>query len=267
MDLAYPIRNVDRTIGARLSGEITARYGDAGLPDGTINVRLSGTAGQSFGAWLTPGIALRLKGPANDYVGKGMGGGLISIAPPRGPSIPHAAGNAVLYGATGGRIFISGRVGQRFAVRNSGAVAVAEGCSDHGCEYMTGGVVVILGEAGRNFAAGMTGGTASRPPSIRQRDRSAARPRGGALRRYFAPDRLRSNRRRDRQFQRFLGDLRGRAIGEKVAHRPDGGAPATRMRQALAGQKESRLFQVLHDLGHEPTAQAPVDDPVVIGER
>ncbi|MCH8982674.1 MAG: glutamate synthase large subunit [Acidobacteria bacterium] len=160
VDLAYPIRNVDRTIGARLSGEITARYGAEGLPDGTINVRLSGTAGQSFGAWLTRGIALRLKGPANDYVGKGMGGGLISIAPPRGHSIPHAAGNAVLYGATGGRIFISGRVGQRFAVRNSGAVAVAEGCSDHGCEYMTGGVVVILGEAGRNFAAGMTGGTA-----------------------------------------------------------------------------------------------------------
>lgn len=158
--LSYPIRNVDRTVGARLSGEIAKRHGDVGLPDGTIEVRLSGTAGQSLGAWLSPGVSLLLEGPANDYVGKGMAGGLISVAPVRNVSIPQGAGNAVLYGATGGRLFIAGRVGQRFAVRNSGAIAVVEGCSDHGCEYMTGGTVVILGEVGRNFAAGMTGGKA-----------------------------------------------------------------------------------------------------------
>ncbi len=160
VELSYPIRNVDRSVGARLSGEISARYGDAGLPDGTVEIWLSGTAGQSFGAWLAPGVALRLQGMANDFVGKGMGGGLISVAPRRSGSVPHAAGNAVLYGATGGRLFLSGRVGQRFAVRNSGATAVVEGCSDHGCEYMTGGVVAVLGDVGRNFAAGMTGGLA-----------------------------------------------------------------------------------------------------------
>jgi glutamate synthase domain-containing protein 2/glutamate synthase domain-containing protein 1/glutamate synthase domain-containing protein 3 len=160
VDLNYPVRNIDRTVGARLSGEIAAVHGDEGLPEGTVNVRLSGTAGQSFGAWLSPGIALRLNGPANDFVGKGMAGGLITVSPRRTERVPQAAGNAVLYGATGGMVFLAGRVGQRFAVRNSGATAVVEGCSDHGCEYMTGGTVVIIGEVGRNFAAGMTGGTA-----------------------------------------------------------------------------------------------------------
>ena len=158
--LSYPIRNVDRSVGARLSGDIAARYGDDGLPEGTIDVLLSGTAGQSFGAWLSRGVSLRLQGTANDYVGKGMGGGVISVTPRRSGSTPHAAGNAVLYGATGGRVFLGGRVGQRFAVRNSGATAVVEGCSDHGCEYMTGGLVVVIGDVGRNFAAGMTGGAA-----------------------------------------------------------------------------------------------------------
>jgi glutamate synthase (ferredoxin) len=160
--LAYPIRNIDRAIGARLSGAITAEQGQKGLPEGTVDVKLAGTAGQSFGAWLSPGVTLRLKGVANDYVGKGMGGGVISVSPNRrvdGPT-PHVAGNAVLYGATGGRMFLAGSVGQRFAVRNSGATAVIEGCSDHGCEYMTGGSVVILGDVGRNFGAGMTGGIA-----------------------------------------------------------------------------------------------------------
>ncbi|MEA1904105.1 MAG: glutamate synthase large subunit [Actinomycetota bacterium] len=158
--LSYPIRNVDRTVGARLAGEIAAQHGDAGLEEGTIDVRLSGTAGQSFGAWLSPGVVLCLEGTANDFVGKGMGGGVVSVAPTRSGGVPQGAGNAVLYGATGGRLFIAGRVGQRFAVRNSGAAAVVEGCSDHGCEYMTGGIVVVLGPVGRNFAAGMTGGTA-----------------------------------------------------------------------------------------------------------
>jgi glutamate synthase domain-containing protein 3 len=161
VELSYPIRNVDRAIGATLSGAITARHGEAALPDGTIVVKLAGTAGQSFGAWLCSGVDLQLEGTANDYLGKGMGGGLISVSPRRpGSSLPHAAGNAVLYGATGGRAFIAGRVGQRFAVRNSGATAVIEGCSDHGGEYMTGGKVLVLGDVGRNFAAGMTGGIA-----------------------------------------------------------------------------------------------------------
>ena len=158
VELHYPIRNVDRAIGSRLAGAIVARHGDKGLPDGTIDVHLSGTAGQSLGAWLTNGVSLRLSGTANDYVGKGMGGGLISVTPLRRNGIPQAAGNAVLYGATGGKLFLAGKVGQRFAVRNSGAQVVVEGCSDHGCEYMTGGTAVILGEVGRNFAAGMTGG-------------------------------------------------------------------------------------------------------------
>ena len=161
VELAYPIRNVDRAIGSRLSGEITSRRGADGLPEGTITVKLAGTAGQSFGAWLCRGVHMHLEGTANDYLGKGMGGGLISVSPRRpGDTVPHAAGNAVLYGATGGRIYLAGKVGQRFAVRNSGAVAVLEGCSDHGCEYMTGGVVLVLGEVGRNFGAGMTGGVA-----------------------------------------------------------------------------------------------------------
>ena len=160
--LAYPIRNIDRAVGARLSGAITAEHGHNGLPEGTIDVKLAGTAGQSLGAWLSPGVTLRVKGVANDYVGKGMGGGVVSVSPTRREAAPtpHVAGNAILYGATGGRVFLAGTVGQRFAVRNSGATAVIEGCSDHGCEYMTGGTVLILGEVGRNFGAGMTGGIA-----------------------------------------------------------------------------------------------------------
>ena len=160
--LSYPISNIDRTIGGRISGVVAARYGDEGLPEGTIDVRLSGTAGQSFGAWLSRGLSLRLRGTANDYVGKGMGGGRIVVTPRVADDDvrPHAAGNAVLYGATAGVVFLAGTVGQRFAVRNSGAVAVVEGVSDHGCEYMTGGTAVIIGPVGRNFGAGMTGGVA-----------------------------------------------------------------------------------------------------------
>ena len=128
--------------------------------EGALSIRLSGTAGQSFGAFLAKGIDIVLDGVGNDYVGKGMGGGSIAIRPFTGSStVPHGAGNACLYGATAGRLFVAGSVGQRFAVRNSGAVAVVEGTSDHACEYMTGGVVAIVGEAGRNIAAGMTGGT------------------------------------------------------------------------------------------------------------
>ncbi len=160
VELGYPVMNTDRAVGTRLAGDIADATGDHGLPDGSVTIRLSGTAGQSLGAFLAKGVDIHLSGTANDYVGKGMGGGRIAIAPTQaGPGPRHGAGNAVLYGATGGRLFVAGAVGQRFAVRNSGAVAVVEGCSDHGCEYMTGGVAVVLGPVGRNLAAGMTGGT------------------------------------------------------------------------------------------------------------
>ncbi len=162
--LSYPIRNIHRTVGARLAGEIARRYGDAGLPEGTIEIRLEGSAGQSFGAFCVPGMRLLLQGDANDYVGKGMGGGEIVVRPPasaRFSSHENAiVGNTVLYGATGGALFAAGRAGERFAVRNSGATAVVEGVGDHGCEYMTAGCVVVLGDTGRNFGAGMTNGSA-----------------------------------------------------------------------------------------------------------
>jgi len=162
--LRYTIRNTHRSIGARVSGEIAKRYGAEGLPDGTITLTFTGTAGQSFGAWNAKGLKLILIGDANDYVGKGMGGGIIVIRPPQGAKImPHEAvimGNTCLYGATGGRLYASGIAGERFAVRNSGAYAVVEGVGDHGCEYMTGGCVVVLGDTGFNFGAGMTGGFA-----------------------------------------------------------------------------------------------------------
>jgi glutamate synthase domain-containing protein 2/glutamate synthase domain-containing protein 3 len=160
VELSFPISNSDRTIGALLAREVVARRNEGSEPS-PIRVHLSGWAGQSFGAFLTDGIALHLAGAANDYAGKGLGGGLVVVRPRRhGEFVPHAAGNAVLYGATSGVAFLAGTVGQRFAVRNSGGVAIVEGCSDHGCEYMTGGTVVVLGSVGRNFAAGMTGGTA-----------------------------------------------------------------------------------------------------------
>ena len=163
---AYPIHNTNRTIGARASGEVALRNGNRGLTGATAEFRFTGSAGQSFGAFLTGGIRLYLEGESNDYVGKGMGGGEIIIRPPRRVAESFAThenaiiGNAVLYGATAGRLFAAGRAGERFCVRNSGAIAVVEGVGDHACEYMTGGVAVILGEAGRNFGAGMTNGAA-----------------------------------------------------------------------------------------------------------
>ncbi len=163
-EFSYRVRNVDRSIGARLSGEIAQRYGDHGMADAPITMRLQGTAGQSLGAWNAGGLYLTLEGDANDYVGKGMAGGKIVIYPPAGSHFrsEEAAiiGNTCLYGATGGKLFASGIAGERFAVRNSGAIAVVEGVGDHGCEYMTGGVVAVLGRTGVNFAAGMTGGVA-----------------------------------------------------------------------------------------------------------
>lgn len=159
-----PIRNTDRTTGAMLSGLVTKKYGAEGLPDGTIRCRFSGSAGQSFGAFLSPGMEFHLEGDTNDYLGKGLSGGRIIVVPPPASTFePHKniiIGNTVLYGATRGEAYISGMAGERFAVRNSGAIAVVEGVGDHGCEYMTGGRVVVLGEIGRNFAAGMSGGIA-----------------------------------------------------------------------------------------------------------
>jgi glutamate synthase (NADPH) large chain len=158
------VRNVDRTVGAMLSGEVVRRYGHEGLPEDTIVVRLTGTAGQSFGSWLAAGVTLDLEGEANDYVGKGLSGGKLIIRPSKA-SRPAAeesiiVGNTVLYGAIAGECYFRGVAGERFAVRNSGAVAVVEGTGDHGCEYMTGGIVVVIGQTGRNFAAGMSGGIA-----------------------------------------------------------------------------------------------------------
>jgi len=162
--LETTIKNTDRTTGAMLAGEIAKVYGHAGLPDETIHVKLLGTAGQSFGAWLVRGVTFELEGEANDYVGKGLSGGRIIIYPPRDAGImPEESiivGNTVLYGAIEGECYFRGIAGERFAVRNSGAVAVVEGAGDHCCEYMTGGIVVVLGPTGRNFAAGMSGGIA-----------------------------------------------------------------------------------------------------------
>ena len=164
VELALPIDNARRAVGTLLSGEIARRCGARGLPDGAIKVRLVGSAGQSFGAFLAPGVTLELCGDANDYVGKGMSGGRIVVAPPASarfaPEHNVIIGNVALYGATAGDLFACGLAGERFAARNSGARAVVEGAGDHGCEYMTGGVVVVLGAVGRNFAAGMSGGTA-----------------------------------------------------------------------------------------------------------
>ncbi|WP_190023680.1 glutamate synthase large subunit [Streptomyces hiroshimensis] len=159
-----PIRNINRTVGTMLGHEVTKRFGGAGLPDDTIDITFTGSAGQSFGAFLPRGVTLRLEGDANDYVGKGLSGGRIVVRPDRGADhlaeYSVIAGNTLAYGATGGELFLRGRVGERFCVRNSGATVVSEGVGDHGCEYMTGGRAVVLGETGRNFAAGMSGGVA-----------------------------------------------------------------------------------------------------------
>ncbi|MDC0531208.1 glutamate synthase large subunit, partial [Alphaproteobacteria bacterium] len=164
VELALKIKNTNRTVGAMLSGKIAKKYGHEGLPKDTIKVKFVGSAGQSFGAWLSKGVTFNLEGDANDYVGKGLSGGKIAVYPHEKSSlVPEEniiAGNTLLYGAISGECYLNGIVGERFAVRNSGATAVVEGCGDHGCEYMTGGVVVILGKTGRNFAAGMSGGIA-----------------------------------------------------------------------------------------------------------
>ena len=161
---SFSVKNTDRTVGTLLSNEISKKYGSAGLPEGLINYTFNGSAGQSFGAFAAKGISFELEGEANDYVGKGLSGAQIAIYPAKNSTFKAEeniiVGNVVLYGATSGELFIRGQAGERFAVRNSGAVAVVEGVGDHGCEYMTGGRALILGKTGRNFAAGMSGGIA-----------------------------------------------------------------------------------------------------------
>ena len=162
--LEIPIRNVNRTVGTMLGAEITRKFGGAGLPTDTIDITFHGSAGQSFGAFIPSGLTLRLYGDSNDYVGKGLSGGRIIIRPDERATFESnqnvIAGNVIGYGATSGEIMIAGVVGERFCVRNSGAIAIVEGVGDHGCEYMTGGTVIVLGKIGRNFAAGMSGGRA-----------------------------------------------------------------------------------------------------------
>ena len=164
VNLDYTIKNTNRAVGTMLSGVIAKKYGAQGLPDGTVNVKFKGSAGQSFGAFLTHGVSFKLEGETNDYFAKGLSGGRIAILPPSRTNFAAEdniiAGNTGLYGATSGELYINGKVGERFGVRNSGAIAVLEGAGDHCCEYMTGGRVVVLGETGRNFAAGMSGGVA-----------------------------------------------------------------------------------------------------------
>ena len=164
IDIILPVRNVNRTVGTILGYEITKRYGAEGLPDDTIRIHFSGSAGQSFGAFMPNGVSFTLEGDANDYVGKGLSGARIVIYPPRQASFIAEQniliGNVALYGATSGEAYFRGLAGERFAVRNSGAHTVVEGVGDHGCEYMTGGRVLVIGPTGRNFAAGMSGGIA-----------------------------------------------------------------------------------------------------------
>ena len=164
VEIHLPIRNSNRTVGTMLSAEVSRRHGAEGLAPYTIQCHLKGSAGQSFGSWLAPGIAMYLEGDANDYCGKGLSGGFMAVRPPREATFKAEEniliGNVALYGATGGEAFFRGVAGERFAVRNSGATAVVEGVGDHGCEYMTRGLVVVLGKTGRNFAAGMSGGVA-----------------------------------------------------------------------------------------------------------
>ena len=203
--LDLPVRNVNRTVGTMLGYEVTRNWGADGLPDDTIDVTLTGSAGQSFGAFLPRGVTLRLVGDSNDFVGKGLSGGRITLRPdPEAPFVAEEnviAGNVLLYGATSGELFVRGIVGERFCVRNSGALAVVEGVGDHGCEYMTGGTAVVLGRIGRNFAAGMSGGVAylldaprhrDQPRDGRHRHAGRRRPQGAARRRRATPrgDRL-----------------------------------------------------------------------------
>jgi len=217
-EFSMPIRNVHRTVGAMLSGEIARRYGSKGLPEDTIKVRFSGSAGQSFGAFLAPGVTLMLEGDANDYVGKGLSGGTIIVYPPKtSPFLPEnniLIGNTVLYGATSGQAYFNGVAGERFAVRNSGAVAIVEGLGDHGCEYMTNGIVVVLGATGRNFAAGMSGGLAYVFDEDGQFQETRCNKAGVDLEMLFDPKDIEELRGLIEQHVEYTGSPRGKWILE-----------------------------------------------------
>ena len=257
---ALAVRNVNRTVGTILGHEVTKRYGGAGLPDDTIDLTLTGSAGQSFGAFVPRGITLRLEGDANDYLGKGLSGGRIIVRPDRAATFKAEeqiiAGNVIAYGATSGEIFLRGSVGERFCVRNSGVTAVVEGVGDHGCEYMTGGRAVVLGPTGRNFAAGMSGGYAfvldldegrvnpelvELGPVEGETRRRAARPRpappGG--------DRVDRRRGAAGRLAGVAGALH-RGDAERLQAR-DGGQGRGRSRTASTRpEAEARIMEVLH---------------------
>ena len=257
------IRNTDRTAGAMLSGEIAKRYGHEGLPHDTIHVKLTGTAGQSFGAWLARGVTFELEGDANDYVGKGLSGGRIIIRPTADAGIvPEESiivGNTVLYGAIEGECYFRGVAGERFAVRNSGAIAVIEGAGDHCCEYMTGGVVVVLGRTGRNFAAGMSGGIAYvldedgtfEDPLQPGDGRARADAGGGRGQRARLSPRARSRIARPRR-----GAGRPVALRRRAAASPDHAARALH-RLGAGGGNPRRLEEILPDVPQGDAGRVP----------
>ena len=263
VELALPIDNSRRAVGTLLSGEIARRFGAKGLPDGSVQVRLSGSAGQSFGAFLAPGVSLELCGDANDYIGKGMSGGRIVVYPPAtarfAPDANVIIGNVALYGATAGDLFACGLAGERFAVRNSGARAVVEGVGDHGCEYMTGGVVVVLGPVGRNFAAGMSGGTAYVYDPT-QTLRARTQPRDG---------RARERDRRERHVARPLDDRGARPVHREPARAPgDGqlGAPGRAVRQGDADRLQARAAGAARGGPPAPGAHPRRRRPALVGK-
>ncbi len=237
-EFSYPVRNSDRSLGARLSGEIARVHGNHGMADVPLTVRLQGNVGQSFGAWNAGGLHLHLTGDANDYVGKGMAGGRIVLQPPAGsrfvPRDTPIMGNTCLYGATGGELYAAGRAGERFAVRNSGATAVVEGVGDHGCEYMTGGVVAVLGRTGLNFGAGLTGGLAY----VLDLDRDFVDRYNHELIDVLriTPEGMEHHRHHLRALLRCHVEHTGSAWGRAAA----GGIPRRR-RPLLAGQAQGRL--------------------------
>ena len=270
---SYEIYNTDRTVGGRIGGRIARTHGDAGLPEGSIKLHFRGSAGQSFGSWLVPGVRLRLVGEANDYVAKGMTGGEITIRPPgEAGFVAHEAtlvGNTVLYGATGGSLFIAGRTGERFAVRNSGARAVVEGVGDHACEYMTGGVVVILGDTGRNFGAGMSNGVAfvldehASLPSRVNPEFVGWEPVTEAADIELLTALIRRHRERtgSRRAREILRDWPGvlpkfRKVAAKSALSEDG--PMTVVRRHLKRLRESASPRARRSIRTEPTARGPV---------
>jgi glutamate synthase domain-containing protein 3 len=220
-EFSLPIRNQHRAVGAMLSGEVARRHGSAGLPEDTIRIHFTGSAGQSFAAFLSKGVTLTLEGDANDYVGKGLSGGKVIVYPSKtSPFLPEKnilIGNTVLYGATSGEAYFNGVAGERFAVRNSGAITVVEGVGDHGCEYMTNGTVVVLGQTGRNFAAGMSGGLAYIFDEDGEFGKTRCNTAGVDLESIFEEEDIRLLQRLIQQHVEYTGSPRGKWILENWA--------------------------------------------------